>query len=120
VIRDSAGNLYGTTYYGGLQSDFNPYGYGVVYKLATTGQETVLYSFTGDRFPQFSLLNVMVLAPFETLNVTVTLLYSAIVSECLAGLVASLTTKVKANGWPASPRISSPLTAGVANTPVAA
>ena len=41
VMRDSAGNLYGTTYYGG------PAGAGVVYKLNTTGVETVLYSFTG-------------------------------------------------------------------------
>jgi uncharacterized repeat protein (TIGR03803 family) len=41
VIRDSAGNLYGTTYYGGALS------HGAVYKLDTAGQETVLYSFTG-------------------------------------------------------------------------
>jgi uncharacterized repeat protein (TIGR03803 family) len=40
VIRDSAGNLYGTTTLGGLGS-------GVVFKLDTSGQETVLYSFTG-------------------------------------------------------------------------
>ena len=41
VIRDSAGNLYGTTLYGGTA------GWGVVYKLDTAGHETVLYSFTG-------------------------------------------------------------------------
>jgi uncharacterized repeat protein (TIGR03803 family) len=41
VIRDSAGNLYGTTYQGGVS------GAGVVYKLDAAGQETVLYSFTG-------------------------------------------------------------------------
>jgi uncharacterized repeat protein (TIGR03803 family) len=41
VIRDSAGNLYGTTEYGGTA------GAGVVYKLDAAGQETVLYSFTG-------------------------------------------------------------------------
>jgi uncharacterized repeat protein (TIGR03803 family) len=40
VIRDSAGNLYGTTIYGGTGS-------GVVYKLNTSGQETVLHTFTG-------------------------------------------------------------------------
>ena len=40
VIRDSAGNLYGTTYNDGA-------GRGVVYELDTAGQETVLYSFTG-------------------------------------------------------------------------
>jgi uncharacterized repeat protein (TIGR03803 family) len=41
VIRDSAGNLYGTTNAGGAA------GYGVVYKVDTAGQETVVYSFTG-------------------------------------------------------------------------
>jgi uncharacterized repeat protein (TIGR03803 family) len=41
VIRDSLGNLYGTGSYGGAS------GAGVVYKLNTAGQETVLYSFTG-------------------------------------------------------------------------
>jgi uncharacterized repeat protein (TIGR03803 family) len=41
VIRDSAGNLYGTTYQGGAA------GAGVVFKVNTAGHETVLYSFTG-------------------------------------------------------------------------
>jgi uncharacterized repeat protein (TIGR03803 family) len=41
LIRDAAGNFYGTTFYGGA-SDF-----GTVYKLDTTGKETVLHSFTG-------------------------------------------------------------------------
>ncbi len=41
VVRDAAGNLYGTTAYGGA---FN---FGTVFKLDTTGQETVLYTFTG-------------------------------------------------------------------------
>jgi uncharacterized repeat protein (TIGR03803 family) len=41
LIRDSAGNLYGTTYEGGTAGD------GVVFKLDTAGRETVLYSFTG-------------------------------------------------------------------------
>lgn len=41
VVRDAAGNLYGTTAYGGT------FGHGTVFKLATTGRETVLYSFTG-------------------------------------------------------------------------
>ena len=40
VIRDAAGNLYGTTSTGGA-------GYGVVYKLGPAGSETVLYSFHG-------------------------------------------------------------------------
>jgi uncharacterized repeat protein (TIGR03803 family) len=41
LVRDKAGNLYGTTYAGGT------YGEGTVFKLDTTGTETVLYSFTG-------------------------------------------------------------------------
>src|SRR5580658_6853701 len=41
LIRDSAGNLYGTTESGGASN------YGVVFKVDTTGMETVLYTFTG-------------------------------------------------------------------------
>ena len=41
---DSAGNLYGTTYYGGA------YGYGTVFELnPRSGVETVLHSFAGGR-----------------------------------------------------------------------
>jgi uncharacterized repeat protein (TIGR03803 family) len=40
LVRDTAGNLYGTTFGGGI------YGLGTVFKLDTTGTETVLYSFT--------------------------------------------------------------------------
>jgi uncharacterized repeat protein (TIGR03803 family) len=41
LVRDSAGNLYGTTDLGGAS------GLGVVFNLDPTGTETVLYSFTG-------------------------------------------------------------------------
>ena len=41
VIADSQGNLFGTTYQGGL------FGMGVVYKIDRTGKQTVLHSFTG-------------------------------------------------------------------------
>jgi len=41
VIRDAAGNLYGTTIEGG------GYGNGTVFKLGKSGNETVLYRFTG-------------------------------------------------------------------------
>jgi len=41
LIRDAAGNLYGTTYSGGAS------GYGTVFEVAMTGTETVLYSFMG-------------------------------------------------------------------------
>jgi uncharacterized repeat protein (TIGR03803 family) len=45
LIRDAAGNLYGTTQYGGNSSCFG--GCGTVFKLDTAGTETVLYTFTG-------------------------------------------------------------------------
>jgi uncharacterized repeat protein (TIGR03803 family) len=50
LVRDSAGNLYGTTRYGGSTAcppyfDFGQCG--VVFKLSPTGAETVLHSFTG-------------------------------------------------------------------------
>jgi uncharacterized repeat protein (TIGR03803 family) len=41
MTRDKAGNLYGATYVGGTA------GYGTVFKLSTTGVETVLHSFLG-------------------------------------------------------------------------
>lgn len=45
VVRDSAGNLYGTTFYGGVAS--GSAGYGVVYKVDAAGNYSVLYSFKG-------------------------------------------------------------------------
>lgn len=41
LIRDQAGNLYGTTDIGGVNNN------GVIYKLAPDGTETVLYAFCG-------------------------------------------------------------------------
>ena len=40
MIRDSAGNLYGTAQFGGSDA-------GVAFKLDTAGKEKVLYNFTG-------------------------------------------------------------------------
>ena len=45
LVRDDAGNLYGTTSQGGV-SGCGP-GCGVVFEVGPTGNETVLYSFTG-------------------------------------------------------------------------
>jgi uncharacterized repeat protein (TIGR03803 family) len=42
VIRDTAGNLYGTTFRGGSNSTA-----GTVYRLAANGTESLLYSFQG-------------------------------------------------------------------------
>jgi uncharacterized repeat protein (TIGR03803 family) len=41
LVRDTAGNLYGTTVFAGS------YGFGTVFKINPRGGETVLYSFTG-------------------------------------------------------------------------
>jgi uncharacterized repeat protein (TIGR03803 family) len=41
VIRDAAGNVYGTTEYGGA------YGFGTVFQVDKNGNETVLHSFAG-------------------------------------------------------------------------
>ena len=56
VIRDAAGNLYGTTYEGGPGGLS---GFGTVFKVDSTGRETLLYQFTGGldgAYPYGSLL----------------------------------------------------------------
>jgi len=48
LIKDEAGNLYGTTYDGGArESGACLHGCGTVFKLDSTGKETVIYAFTG-------------------------------------------------------------------------
>lgn len=47
LVRDKAGNLYGTTFMGGQGSCYFDFGCGVVFKLAPNGTETILYSFSG-------------------------------------------------------------------------
>jgi uncharacterized repeat protein (TIGR03803 family) len=49
LVRDTAGNLYGTTEFGGTYSPNCQYGdnCGVVFKLDTAGNETVLHAFSG-------------------------------------------------------------------------
>jgi len=46
LIRDPAGNFYGTTYFGGPTADQPLSGFGTVFKLDTTGTKTTLYGFT--------------------------------------------------------------------------
>jgi uncharacterized repeat protein (TIGR03803 family) len=53
VVRDSAGNLYGTTELGGTAQA------GVVHKIGTSGQETVLYSFPGATDGRYPLAGVI-------------------------------------------------------------
>jgi uncharacterized repeat protein (TIGR03803 family) len=62
LVFDDAGNLYGTTVYGGTTGCQSGYGCGVVFKLSPSGtgwQETVVHAFTGQadgEYPQASVL----------------------------------------------------------------
>ncbi len=48
LVRDAAGNLYGTTYNGGiLTCDSSGRGCGTIFKIDASGNETVLHRFTG-------------------------------------------------------------------------
>ena len=47
VAADAAGNLYGTTEYGGLDNYCGGHGCGTVFTTDTSGNEKVLYSFVG-------------------------------------------------------------------------
>lgn len=55
LVRDSAGNFYGTTTYGGSGSCNNGFllGCGIVFKVDSAGNETVVYSFTGGTDGQY-------------------------------------------------------------------
>jgi uncharacterized repeat protein (TIGR03803 family) len=59
LVRDAAGNLYGTTYFGGGHTQQCTGGCGTVFKLTKAGHETVLHRFTSGKdgnFPQADLL----------------------------------------------------------------
>jgi uncharacterized repeat protein (TIGR03803 family) len=45
LVMDSSGNLFGTTANGGTNHIAAPLGNGTVFKISTTGTETILYSF---------------------------------------------------------------------------
>ncbi|MGE5056322.1 MAG: choice-of-anchor tandem repeat GloVer-containing protein [Acidobacteriota bacterium] len=47
LIMDAAGNLYGTAGFGGNPNCYSGQGCGTVFKVDPSGNETVLYSFTG-------------------------------------------------------------------------
>lgn len=48
VVRNAAGNLYGTTYQGGSgQCSYQAGGCGIIFELDPSGNETILYTFTG-------------------------------------------------------------------------
>lgn len=50
LVRDASGNLYGTTRFGGFfnNSACQGFGCGTIFKLDSSGTETVLYAFTGN------------------------------------------------------------------------
>lgn len=56
LVQDAAGNLYGTTYYGGAAC--RQYDCGTVYKIDSSFHETVLYAFTlsDGHYPDFGTL----------------------------------------------------------------
>ena len=64
VVLDKAGNLYGTTFYGGTTRDVphrscGNHGCGVVFKLTPDGTETILHAFrveSGGRYPNAGLI----------------------------------------------------------------
>jgi uncharacterized repeat protein (TIGR03803 family) len=47
LVRDAAGNLYGTTRFGGDTHTCGTFGCGTIFKLTPSGTESVLYSFPG-------------------------------------------------------------------------
>lgn len=53
MARDTAGNLYGTTMYGGGSGCYSPTGCGVIFELDKAGVENVLHSFAGDPDGEF-------------------------------------------------------------------
>lgn len=55
VVRDAAGNLYGATGTGGILSCNSGTGCGTIFKIDSTGKETVLFSFTGGNGGQFPI-----------------------------------------------------------------
>jgi uncharacterized repeat protein (TIGR03803 family) len=59
LVMDHAGNLYGTTYFGGAYQNCNGDACGVVFKLDKTGKETVLHSFTGGSDGAFPIAGVV-------------------------------------------------------------
>jgi uncharacterized repeat protein (TIGR03803 family) len=59
LLRDSAGNLYGTTSNGGIDCDGTGQGCGTVFKLAPDGTETVLYRFEGGDHGAYPIAGVV-------------------------------------------------------------
>jgi len=59
LVIDDAGNLYGTTVFGGASHNCDGGGCGTVFKLDASGHETVLYSFTDGADGAFPIAGVV-------------------------------------------------------------
>jgi uncharacterized repeat protein (TIGR03803 family) len=97
LIVDSAGNLYGTTVLGGdLNCEIGgpPPGCGVVFKLTPSGQETVLYTFTGSTDGAWPS-NALVMDSVGNLNGTA---YYGGDLHCNYGLGCGTVFKIDASG----------------------
>ncbi len=67
LIRDGAGNLYGTTWRGGLQQTSGIGGTGVVFKLSANGEEMVLHTFRPSQGEGYSPQTGLILGEAESL-----------------------------------------------------
>ena len=54
LVRDAKGNLYGTTYFGGVS------GAGTVFRLSKTGKQKVLHSFSGGKDGGYPVAGVII------------------------------------------------------------
>jgi uncharacterized repeat protein (TIGR03803 family) len=94
LVRDSAGNFYGTTSQGGNFKCFGAAGCGVVYKLNSAGVETILHRFTGPD-------GATPLAPVildRNGNIYGTTTYGGNLGNCLSGLACGTVYKLSPSG----------------------
>ncbi|MFZ0319908.1 MAG: choice-of-anchor tandem repeat GloVer-containing protein [Candidatus Sulfotelmatobacter sp.] len=91
LIMDSAGSLYGTTEEGGSS------GNGTVYKIDSTGVETVLYSFTGENDGQFPYGSLVMDSAGNLYGTTLNGGNSRTCSSC--GIVFKLTPPTSSGPW---------------------
>ena len=72
LVRDSAGNLYGTTLLGGMMTQCINEGCGVVFKVSATGAETVLHRFSDSANDGCSPVAALIRGPAGNLYGTTT------------------------------------------------
>ena len=96
LLLDSAGNLYGTTAYGGIACDTYGFGCGAIFKLDTSGKIRVLHTFSGapmerihsgDRFP--TRLGMLMASPVRAAIRPVVILLPLVVGRCTNSIAAA-------------------------------